>query len=295
MFRIKNWLLAARPKTLTVSLAPILVGTALAHQEGFFSGFYLTLTLLGAVFIQIGTNLCNDYFDFQKGADTPERVGPTRVTQAGLISPHQVKIGFVTVFSLAMAVGFLLVLRGGWVICLIGIASILSGIAYTAGPYALAYLGLGELFVLIFFGPVAVAGTYYIQALKFSWLSCWAGIALGLLACAILVVNNLRDIEQDKKANKKTLAVRFGKKFAQYEYLFCLLFPAWIALWLKAWLASLLILIALFYLRKSSVDQRLPQTALLILFFAAALAIQLSPKQRNQELSLWLQVHKHIG
>lgn len=125
-------------------------GTALAYKDGYFSGIYLGLTLVGALLIQIGTNLCNDYCDFKKGADTPERIGPTRVTQAGLIAPNQVRAGFVLAFGLAACVGLCLVLRAGWPILLIGVASILSGIAYTAGPYALAYLGLGELFVLIF-------------------------------------------------------------------------------------------------------------------------------------------------
>lgn len=273
MLKLSYWLLAIRPKTLTASLAPVMLGTALAYRDGYFSAAYLSLTLLGALLIQIGTNLCNDYFDFYKGADTHERQGPVRVTQAGLISPAQVKLGFVLVFGLAACVGILLILRGGWPIFWIGLASLISGIAYTAGPYALAYLGLGELFVLIFFGPVAVAGTYYVQALRFSWPACLYGIALGLLSCAILAVNNLRDLEQDKKANKKTLAVRFGKKFAHFEYVFCLLVPALIAFWLHAWAASLLLVFALFYLRKSSLEQLLPQTALLLLAFAAVLSL----------------------
>lgn len=268
-----NWLLAIRPKTLTVSLAPVILGTALAYHDGYFSPSYLALTLLGALLIQIGTNLSNDYFDFQKGADTHERVGPTRVTQAGLISPGQVKAAFILVFACAACLGVLLVMRGGWPILLIGLASILSGMAYTAGPYALAYLGLGELFVLIFFGPVAVVGTYYVQALKFSGSAFWAGIAIGLLSCAILVVNNLRDIDQDKKANKKTLAVRFGRRFAHLEYVFCLLVPALIAFWLHAPAASLVIFLALLKMRRSSLDKLLPQTALLVLVFAIVFAL----------------------
>ena len=282
MLKLKYWLLAIRPKTLTASLAPVILGTALAYKDGYFSGSYLFLTFFCALLIQIGTNLCNDYCDFKKGADTPERIGPTRVTQAGLIAPNEVSAGFVLAFGLAACVGLCLVLRAGWPILLIGVASILSGIAYTAGPYALAYLGLGELFVLIFFGPVAVAGTYYIQALRFSWPACLAGIALGLLSCAILVVNNLRDLEQDKKANKKTLAVRFGRQFANFEYLFCLLAPALIAFWLHAWAASLLIIVSLFYLRKSSLDKLLPQTALLVLLFAAVFIGQLFALTSNK-------------
>jgi 1,4-dihydroxy-2-naphthoate octaprenyltransferase len=271
-----NWLLAMRPKTLTAAIGPILIGTALAYKDGYFSGLYLGLTLLNALLIQIATNLCNDYYDFVKGADTFERVGPMRVTQAGLIAPEKVKAAFIVVFGLAACVGVLLVLRGGWPIVLIGIASILSGLAYTAGPYALAYLGLGELFVLIFFGPIAVAGTYYVQTLNFSWPACIAGIAMGLLSCAILAVNNLRDLEQDKKAHKKTLAVRFGQNFANFEYVFCLLVPALIAFLMHAWAASLVIVSGLLLMRKSSLDKLLPQTALLGLIFAIILAIQLA-------------------
>ncbi|MEI6806624.1 MAG: 1,4-dihydroxy-2-naphthoate octaprenyltransferase, partial [Myxococcaceae bacterium] len=240
---------------------------------GYFSPAYLALTLLGAVLIQIGTNLSNDYFDFQKGADTHERLGPIRVTQAGLIAPKQVKAAFIFVFAMSACLGILLVLRGGWPILLIGLASILSGIAYTAGPYALAYLGLGELFVVIFFGPVAVAGTYYVQALRFNLEACWAGFAVALLSCAILTVNNLRDIDQDRKAHKKTLAVRFGPKFAHFEYIFCLLVPALIAFWLNVPAASLVILLALLKMRKSSLDKLLPQTALLVLVFAIVFSL----------------------
>lgn len=270
-----SWLFAIRPKTLTVSLAPVILGTALAYHDGYFSTYYLTLTLAAALLIQIGTNLSNDYFDFQKGADTHERIGPVRVTQAGLISPQKVKMAFILAFGLAACTGLLLVFRGGWPILLIGIASILSGLAYTAGPYALAYMGLGELFVLVFFGPVAVLGTYYIQALSFSWTAFWVGISIGLLACAILVVNNLRDIEQDRKANKKTLAVRFGRNFASYEYVFCLLMPAFIAFWQQAWAASLVIILALLAMRKSNLDKLLPQTALLVLVFAVVFSVNL--------------------
>lgn len=265
-----NWLLAIRPKTLTVALSPIIIGTSLAYRDGAFHGFYLFLTILSALLIQIGTNLANDYFDFQKGADNHERKGPVRVTQAGLISPKKVKAAFCLAFLLASCAGLGLVYRGGWPIFLIGIASVLSGLLYTAGPYALAYLGLGELFVLIFFGPVAVAGTYYVQTLKLSWESIASGIAVGLLACAILVVNNLRDIETDRKANKKTLAVRLGRQFANFEYVFCLIAPAMIAFWQHAWFASGAIIVGLFWMRKSNFDKLLSQTALLVLVFSIA-------------------------
>ena len=225
------------------------------------------LTLLGALLIQIGTNICNDYYDFLKGADTPERVGPLRVTQAGLLKPEQVKMGFVLVFALAICVGFALILRGGWPIVMIGLTSITSGIFYTASPYALAYLGLGEVFVLIFYGPVAVAGTYYVQTLRFSWIACLYGLAIGFLISAVLMVNSWRDMEQDRKAGKKTPAVRFGKDFARQSYIFSLLASAGIAFALGAWPSALLVL-AVAFLPKKNLNRLLAQTAFSAVIFA---------------------------
>jgi len=175
--------------------------------------------LFGALLIQIGTNFSNDYFDFIKGADTEERLGPMRATQAGLVSPQAMLKNFVLVFGLAVLVGIYLVYRGGWPIVIIGILSIASGILYTGGPMPLGYLGLGDLFVLIFFGPVAVGGTYYVQSLEISEVVILAGFGPGLLATALLAVNNLRDEPTDKKVGKRTLAVRFGPGFARAEYL----------------------------------------------------------------------------
>jgi 1,4-dihydroxy-2-naphthoate octaprenyltransferase len=175
--------------------------------------------LLGALLIQIGTNFANDVFDFKKGADTAERLGPLRVTQAGLLSPGQMTTGMIVAFGLAALIGVYLIIVGGWPIVVIGILSILSGIAYTGGPFPLGYNGLGDLFVFIFFGLVAVCGTYYVQAGVVSPAAVWAAVPIGLLATAVLVVNNLRDIETDRVAGKKTLAVRFGRQGAQLEYL----------------------------------------------------------------------------
>ncbi|MES2504997.1 MAG: 1,4-dihydroxy-2-naphthoate polyprenyltransferase [Myxococcota bacterium] len=289
---MKNWLLAARPKTLTVALAPVLVGSAYSWRDGFFSAEYSALIFATAILIQIGTNLCNDYYDFKKGADTAARVGPVRASAGGLISPLAVRNAFIGVFAVAAMLGLVLVFRGGLPILVIGVFSIAAGIAYTAGPYALAYVGLGELFVLIFFGPVAVAGTYYVQSLAFSWEAALAGIALGLLACAILVVNNLRDIDQDKIAHKKTLAVRFGRQFAHAEYVFCLLAPALIVCWLAAYGAALLVIVALFFMRKSKLAQLLPQTALLVLGFGIVLALEIT--QKSPESSLSFPAHMRI-
>jgi 1,4-dihydroxy-2-naphthoate octaprenyltransferase len=179
--------------------------------------------LLGAVLIQIGTNFANDYYDFLKGADTAERVGPTRATQAGLVRPEQMRRATMLVLGLAFLVGLYLVYRGGWPLLVIGLLSIAFAVLYTGGPFPLAYLGLGDLFVLIFFGPVAVGGTYYVQALALPPPPLIAGIAAGLFSTAILTVNNLRDEQSDRRAGKHTLAVRFGTGFARAEYALCLL------------------------------------------------------------------------
>lgn len=219
----RPWLLAARPKTLFAAAVPVLVGTAVAlSQEAFRPGPALA-ALAAALLIQIGTNLANDVFDYQKGADTGDRLGPLRVTQAGLLSSRQVLTGMWLVFALAGLVGLYLVSVGGWPIVVIGLLSILAGMAYTGGPFPLGYNGLGDLFVFIFFGLVAVAGTYYIQTGTISPAAWWASLPVGWLATAILVVNNLRDIDTDQVAGKRTLAVRFGGRNAQVEYLLLLL------------------------------------------------------------------------
>ena len=194
--------------------------------------FSALAALLGALLIQIGTNLSNDYFDFVKGADTEERLGPARATQAGWIRPEIILRSSLLVFAAAVIIGIFLVLRGGWPIVLIGIASVICGILYTGGPYPLAYLGLGEIFVVIFFGPVATLGTYYVQALEFSKEVFIAGLAPGLISTALIAVNNLRDIPTDIKARKRTLAVRFGYRFARIEYTLCILGGLFIPLFL---------------------------------------------------------------
>ena len=217
------WILAIRPKTLPAAVAPVIIGTAMAFGDGLFHGPSALMALSAALCIQIGTNLANDYFDFKKGADTADRKGPIRVTQAGLIKPQMVLIASIVFFILAALSSVYLIHRAGTWILLIAVASIVSGIFYTAGPKPLGYLGLGDLFVLIFFGPVAVGGTYFTQALEINWSVIVAGLAPGFLSVAILVINNLRDIDSDRKAGKRTLAVRFGKSFAMSEYLFCII------------------------------------------------------------------------
>lgn len=183
------------------------------------------ICLFAALAIQIGTNIANDYYDFKKGADSSGRIGPTRVTQAGLIKPSEVRSAFILSFGIAAFLSIWLIARGGWPIAAIGALAILSGFFYTAGPRPLGYIGLGDLFVLIFFGPVAVGGTYYVQSLEINMAVILSGFAPGLISVAILTVNNLRDINSDRKTGKRTLAVRLGRSFAVSEYL-CSIFAA---------------------------------------------------------------------
>jgi 1,4-dihydroxy-2-naphthoate octaprenyltransferase len=217
--RRQAWLLASRPKTLPAAVAPVLVGTALALSEGKFALLPALAALAGALLLQVGVNLANDYFDFRRGIDTAGRKGPMRVTQAGLISPGLVLLGMITVFAAAAAVGVYLISIGGWPILLVGTASILSALAYSGGPWPLASHGLGDLFVFIFFGLVAVGGTYYVQALEITPLAVAVAVPPGLLITAILVVNNMRDIETDAGTGKRTLAVRLGPRGSLAEYL----------------------------------------------------------------------------
>ncbi len=219
MSQLSIWWEAARPKTLPAAAAPVMMGSAMAFHDGHFYLPAALAALLGALLIQVGTNFANDYFDHKKGADTGERLGPRRATQAGLVTPGKMKRAFSLAFAAAFAVGLYLILRGGWPVLLIGLFSILFGILYTGGPYPLGYNGLGDIFVLIFFGPVAVGGTYYVQALTVTPVVLAAGLAPGLISMALLTINNLRDISTDVKAGKRTLAVRFGDRFARMEYL----------------------------------------------------------------------------
>ncbi|HZJ55591.1 MAG TPA: 1,4-dihydroxy-2-naphthoate polyprenyltransferase [Myxococcaceae bacterium] len=220
---LRTWLLAARPKTLTAAVVPVVVGTGLALGLGLAAVWPALAALAGAVLIQIGTNLTNDYYDFRKGADTHERLGPTRVTQSGLIAPQTVLAAGAACFALAVVVGIFLVARGGWPFVVIGLASVLAGWAYTGGPYPLGYHGLGDLFVMVFFGLVAVPGTFYAQALRLVPAVWPAAVAIGATGTMILVVNNLRDLDTDARAGKRTLVVRFGRGFGRAEYVTLLL------------------------------------------------------------------------
>lgn len=234
--RPQAWLMAARPKTLPAALAPVLVGAALAHAAGAFSFWPVLAAGLGALFLQIGSNFANDYFDFVKGADTPERQGPTRVAASGLITLSQLRLGMTAVFAAAALVGLYLIAIGGWPILAIGVASILAALAYTGGPFPFGYYGLGDLFVFVFFGLVAVCGTYYVQTLDLTWRVVLAAVPVGCLVTAILVVNNFRDIETDRRAGKYTVAVMLGKNGTRIEYVALLAVAYAVPVWL--WLAA---------------------------------------------------------
>ena len=221
-FDWNTWALAIRLRTLPAAAAGVITGSALAWWDGYFRLDAALACLLTAILLQIGSNLANDVFDFERGTDTAERAGPIRVTQAGLLTPSQVKWGMVVVFGLAALCGLYLAWLGGWPIILLGIAAILSAIAYTGGPFPLGYYGLGDLFVFIFFGLASVAGTYYVQAGFVSTAAWWMAIPPGLIITAILVVNNLRDLKNDRKGGKHTLAVILGERGSKVEYLICI-------------------------------------------------------------------------
>lgn len=213
------WVSAARPRTLPAAVAPVLVGSALAWHDGAFALAPALLCLAFALLIQIGTNFANDYYDFVKGADTAARVGPRRAVAAGLISPATMKRAMVLAFATAFAAGLGLVVWGGPWLIVIGVASIVCGVAYTGGPFPLAYHGLGDVFVFLFFGLVAVGGTYFVQAGRLTADALLAGAGVGALAANILVVNNYRDVESDAAAGKRTLVVRLGRRAARAQFL----------------------------------------------------------------------------
>jgi 1,4-dihydroxy-2-naphthoate octaprenyltransferase len=285
----QRWLLAIRPKTLPAASSPVIVGTAVAINEDAFRLGPALAALLAALLIQIGTNLANDLFDYRKGADAGERLGPVRVTQAGLLKPEQVAAGTAITFGLAAALGLYLIAAGGWPVLVIGLLSILSGIAYTGGPFPLGYNGLGDLFVFVFFGFAAVCGTYYVQAGTVSAAAFWASIPMGALITNILVVNNLRDIDTDRAAGKLTLAVRMGPGGARGEYvlMLALTYVAPLLMWLLD-VTTPLVLLAWFSLpwvgaplrlvlneQGRILNRALAETARLALIFALFLSLGL--------------------
>ena len=233
-FNMNAWILAIRPRTLPAAAAGVVMGAALAWRDGYFRLDAVLVCLFTALLLQIGSNLANDVFDFERGTDTHERLGPTRVTQAGILTPKQVKIGMAVVFGLSALLGLYLAWLGGWVIIILGAAAIISAIAYTGGPFPIGYYGLGDIFVFIFFGLASVAGTYYIQAGFVSPTAWWMTIPPGLIITAILVVNNLRDIENDRKGGKHTMAVRLGERGTKIQYIVCMI-VAYLVLIPVAW------------------------------------------------------------
>jgi 1,4-dihydroxy-2-naphthoate polyprenyltransferase len=216
--RARAWALAVRPKTLPAAVAPVLVGTAVAWRAGGFRAGPAVAAALGALLLQVGSNLANDVHDFERGADREDRLGPLRVTQAGLLTPAEVRKGMAVAFVLALLVGVYLVSVGGWPVVVIGLASIAAAAAYTAGPFPLGYNGLGDLFVMAFFGFAAVGGTVWVQALRIPLVAWPSALAVGALVTAILVVNNVRDVEQDRASGKRTLPARFGRAWGVREY-----------------------------------------------------------------------------
>lgn len=219
---IQKWILAARPKTLPAAATPVVVGSAAAFHDGGFELFPALAALLGALLLQIGANIANDYFDYFKGADTSQRLGPLRVTQAGLLSPRQVWIGMWVVFGAAAFTGLYLAYEAGWPVIAIGLASIAAAILYTGGPFPIGYNGLGEVFVFIFFGLAATVGTYFVQANTVTALAWWSALPPGFLIVAILIVNNLRDIRTDTAAGKRTMATRLGERGTKIEFFTCI-------------------------------------------------------------------------
>jgi 1,4-dihydroxy-2-naphthoate polyprenyltransferase len=284
---IRIWVMAARLRTLPAAVAPVLVGTSLALGAGTFSALAFVAALLGAIFIQVGTNLSNDYSDARRGADTDDRLGPVRVTAGGLVPPRQVLIATYATFGLAVLCGIYLVAVAGPELIAVGAASILAGILYTGGPRPYGYEGLGEVFVFLFFGIVAVTGSYFVQVQHLPWQAFGCAVPVGLLASAILVVNNVRDIDTDRRAGKRTLAVRLGRErtrglytamvggaFVSLPVLWALGMSAWLLLsWLTIPLAVALIKTVRTCVDGPSLNGALAKTGMLQLLFCVLLSV----------------------
>ncbi len=281
--------MASRPRTLPAAVAPVILGTGLAIQAGAFRPLAALAALIAALLIQIGSNFANDLGDFRRGTDTPDRVGPTRVTTAGLLTPGQVKRGMVTVFGLAALCGVYLITLGGWPILLVGVLSILAAMAYTIGPAPFGYYGLGDLGTFVFFGLIAVVGTYYVQAHAVTPAAWLGGVAMGCLVTNILVVNNLRDADTDRAAGKRTLAVLLGRRGARIEYILLLAIAyavpvvMWRGLGMTPWvmMTVLTLQLALAQVRAvrtvlgPALNRTLAGTAQLAVLYALALAVGL--------------------
>jgi len=283
---LQRWVLASRPHTLPAAAAPVIAGTAAAYYHGSFRWDLALVALLGGLLLQIGANFANDVFDYRRGTDNPGRLGPLRVTQAGLLGDRQVLVGMWIVFIAAAACGLYMAINSGPAILIIGALAILAALAYTGGPLPFGYYGLGEVFVFLFFGLAAGMGSYYAQTGQFTWLAFWASVPPGLLAVAILIVNNLRDIETDRLAGKRTLAVLKGVQWTRYEYVtaiglaFAFLTLAWLGgeapVWvLLTWLSLPLVqslLRVVFKERGRPLNSALAGTGQLDLLYSALMA-----------------------
>jgi 1,4-dihydroxy-2-naphthoate octaprenyltransferase len=284
---IRIWLMAARVRTLPAAIAPVLVGTALAGYVHVFHPLRFIAALIGAIFIQVGTILSNDYSDARRGADSEDRLGPVRVTAGGLVPPKRVLVATYASFGVAVLAGAYLIAVAGWQLLLVGAASILAGVLYTGGPRPYGYEGLGELFVFLFFGIVAVAGSFFVQVKHVDWEAFALAVPVGLLAAGILVVNNVRDIDTDRRAGKRTLAVRLGRErtrtlFAAMVYLAYVLVPVtwvfgplkpWVLLpWLTLPLAAPVVRTVRNRTDGASLNEALAQTGMLQLAFCTLLA-----------------------
>ena len=281
-----RWIIASRPKTLIAAIAPVILGSSLAFQEDSFNLLLFTVILITAILIQIGTNLVNDLFDYINGADNEDRLGPDRALQKGLLSKSQIESAIFFIFTIAVVLGFYLALIGGWPIVIIGSISILFGFLYTSGPYPLAYNGLGDIFVFIFFGLVSVSGTYYLYTGNFYMDSIILGSSVGSISTGILVVNNLRDIHNDKKFEKNTLAVLLGKRFTQIEYLLLMIIAYLIPIYISfifGWKSSLYIvyftlpiaiqlILQVFFKEGADLNKTLEGTAKLLLLYTLLLS-----------------------
>ena len=280
--KIGSWLIPSRPRTLLAAFVPVMVGSAVAFNEGKLNIIFSLAALICSVLIQVGTNFTNDLYDFLKGSDTTKRKGPRRVLASGLISINEMKAAIVITFLTAFLLGLFLVYHGGTVILVIGILSIIAGLAYTAGPFPLAYNGLGDIFVFMFFGIIGTVGTYYLHTKDLSLISFISSIPVGALVTNILVVNNYRDIEEDKTAGKKTLAVKLGKNFTRYQFTFLIVL-------------SFLIPLVLFIFFNSTIWIFLPYLTLPIAYKVISMIYTLDGIQLNKTLELTAQLSAIYG
>lgn len=273
LLKFDAWILASRPRTLAAAVVPVIVGSSIAIHDGLFQPLAAFVALLCSILIQVGTNFVNDLFDFLHGTDKADRTGPQRAVASGIISVSEMKIGIYLAFGLSFLLGLYLVSIGGWFILLLGVVSILAGIAYTAGPFPLAYNGLGDIAVFIFFGFVGTVGTYYVQSLNVTRMAFWSSVPVGALITNILVVNNYRDREEDRSNGKNTLAVIFGEKFTRFQYLTFMII-------------SYAILLVVYFTYKKSLWIFLPLLSLPISIKLIRMIYSLRGKELNKTLEL---------